>query len=140
MVNSIVFFAILFMILMSNLYVLAVRPRRLWPYYLVLIAALLTNLLVPMDTFLALPGATKVIASCAVVYLPVFFAGVIFATTFRSSVRPDIDFGSNVGGIILGGLTEYLSLIFGFNALVGIAIGYYALSALFGRRLGAVSG
>jgi len=134
MVNSIVFFAILFMILVSNLYVLAVRPRRLWPYYLVLIAALLANLLVPMDTFLALPGTTKVIASCAVVYLPVFFAGVIFATVFRSSKRPDIDFGSNVGGIILGGLTEYLSLIFGFNALVGIAIGYYALSALFGRR------
>ena len=33
MVNSIVFFAILTMILLSNLYVLAVRPRRLWPYY-----------------------------------------------------------------------------------------------------------
>ena len=33
MVNSIVFFAILTMILLSNLYVLGVRPRRLWPYY-----------------------------------------------------------------------------------------------------------
>ena len=32
-VNSIVFFAILVMILLSNLYVLAVRPRRLGPYY-----------------------------------------------------------------------------------------------------------
>ena len=138
MVNSIVFFAILFMILLSNLYVLAVRPRRLWPYYLVLLAALPDQPTRADGYFLALPGATKVIASCAVVYLPVFFAGVIFATAFRSSVRPDIDFGSNVGGIILGGLTEYLSLIFGFNALVGIAIGYYALSALFGRRLGAV--
>jgi SAM-dependent methyltransferase len=135
-VNSIVFFAILSMILVSNLYVIAVRPTRLWPYYLALLAALLTNLLVPMDTFLALPGASKVIASCVVVYLPVFFAGVIFATAFRSSARPDIDFGSNVGGIILGGLTEYLSLIFGFNALIGIAIGYYALSALCGRKTG----
>ena len=36
MVNSIVFFAILTMILLSNLYVLAVRPRRLWPYYALL--------------------------------------------------------------------------------------------------------
>ncbi len=42
-VNSIVFFAILSMILLSNLYVLAVRPRRLWPYYLLLLAALLTQ-------------------------------------------------------------------------------------------------
>ena len=122
------------MILLSNLYVLAVRPRRLWPYYLVLSGRPSeSTLIVPMDTFLALPGAGKVIVSCAVVYLPVFFAGVIFATVFRSSRHPDVDFGSNVGGIILGGLSEYLSLVFGFNALVGIAIGYYALWALFGR-------
>ena len=116
MVNSIVFFAILTMILASNLYVLAVRPRRLWPYYVLLLAALLVNSVIPMDDFLSLPGASKVIASCAVVYLPVFFAGVIFATAFRSSTQPDIDFGSNIAGIILGGLSEYFSLIFGFNA------------------------
>ncbi len=135
-VGSIVFFAILSMILLSNLFVMAVRPKRLWPYYLVLLASLLINLLVPMDTYLALPGISKIVVSCLVVYLPVFFAGVIFATLFRSSTQPEVDFGSNVGGIILGGLTEYLSLIFGFNALIGVAIGYYALSALFGRRGG----
>ena len=72
--------------------------------------------------------------SCAVVFLPVFFAGVIFATAFRSSDRPDVDFGSNIAGIILGGLSEYLSLIVGFNSLLGIAIGYYALSAVLARR------
>ena len=135
-VNSIVFFAILSMILLSNLFVMAVRPERLWPFYVVLLASLLINVIVPMDTYLALPGTSKVIVSCLVVYLPVFFAGVIFGTLFRSSAQPDVDFGSNVGGIILGGLTEYLSLIFGFNALIGIAIGYYALSALFARRGG----
>jgi spermidine synthase len=133
-VNSIVFFAILSMILLSNLFVMAARPTRLWPYYVVLFASLLINVLVPMDTYLSLPGAGKVIVSCLVVYLPVFFAGVVFGTLFRASAQPDVDFGSNVGGIILGGLTEYLSLIFGFNALIGIAIGYYALSALFARR------
>ena len=85
MVNSIVFFAILTMILASNLYVLAVRPRRLWPYYVLLLAALWVNSVIPMDDFLSLPGSSKVVASCAVVYLPVFFAGVIFATAFRSS-------------------------------------------------------
>jgi SAM-dependent methyltransferase len=133
-VNSIVFFAILSMILVSNLLVTAMRPKRLWPYYLSLLAALLSNLLVAMDTYLALPGASKIIVSCLVVFLPVFFAGVIFAMLFRSSTQPQVDFGSNVGGIILGGLTEYLSLIFGFNSLIGIAIGYYVLSAVFARR------
>ena len=134
MVNSIVFFAILTMILLSNLYVLAVRPRRLWPYYALLLAALLVNSVIPMDDFLALPGMSKVVASCAVVFLPVFFAGVIFATAFRSSTQPDVDFGSNIAGIILGGLSEYLSLILGFNHLLWIAIGYYVLSALLGSK------
>jgi hypothetical protein len=130
MVNSIVFFAILMMILLSNLYVLAVSPRRLWPYYVLLLAALMVNSVIPMDDFLALPGMSKVVVSCAVVFLPVFFAGVIFATSFRSSTRPDVDFGANIAGIILGGLSEYLSLILGFSHLLWVAMAYYLLSAL----------
>jgi hypothetical protein len=124
------------MILLSNLYVMMVPPKRLWLFYLALLASLLLNLAVPMDTYLALPGSSKVVVSCLVVYLPVFFAGVIFATLFRSSPQPEVDFGANVGGIILGGLSEYLSLIIGFNGLIGVAIGYYALSALALRKGG----
>jgi hypothetical protein len=71
-----------------------------------------------------------VVASCAVVFMPVFFAGVIFATAFRSSIQPDVDFGSNIAGIILGGLSENLSLVLGFNHLLWLAISYYLLSAL----------
>jgi SAM-dependent methyltransferase len=137
MVNSIVFFAILTMILLSNLYVLATRPRRTWPYYGLLILSLAINAVIPMDVFLALPGASKIAASCSLVYLPVFFAGVIFATEFRSSRQPDVDFGSNIGGIILGGLSEYLSLVVGFNHLLWIAIGYYVLSALLRPKVAA---
>src|SRR5260370_6507723 len=58
-VNSIVFFSILVMILLGNLYVIAVRPRRTWPYYVLLIVALVVNVYVPMDDFLPLPGAAK---------------------------------------------------------------------------------
>jgi SAM-dependent methyltransferase len=134
MVNSIVFFAILTMVLLSNLYVLLVRPSRLWPYYTLLLATLLLNSVIPMDDFLSLPGISKTIASCAVVFLPVFFAGVIFGTAFRSSERPDVDFGSNIAGIILGGLSENLSLVLGFNHLLWIAMGYYLLSAILRPR------
>jgi SAM-dependent methyltransferase len=133
-VNSIVFFAILTMILLANVYVLIFKPRRLVSHYAFLLLALLIASLVPMDTFLSLPGVGKVVGSCAVVFLPVFFAGVIFATTFRSSVRTEIDFGSNIGGIVLGGLSEYLSLVLGFNHLLWVAMGYYGLSALLGRQ------
>jgi SAM-dependent methyltransferase len=139
LVNSIVFFAILTMILVANLYVTIVRPVRLAPYYALLIAALAVNAAVPMGVFLGLPGVSKMIASCATVYLPVFFAGVIFATAFRSSTRPDIDFGSNIGGIILGGLSEYLSLMIGFQHLLWVAIGYYVLSWVLSPRMGAAA-
>jgi len=134
-VNSVVFGAILAMILASNLYVLAARPRRLEPYYALLIAALLVNALVPMSTFLSLPGAAKTLASCLVVSLPVFFAGVVFATSFRDSKRPDVDFGSNIAGVILGGLTENLSMVLGFDRLLLVAVAYYLLSALFRPRV-----
>jgi len=127
-VNSVVFFAILVMILCANLYVLAVKPRNLAPYYVLLVAALLVNALVPMNVFLSLPSVARIAASCLVVFVPVFFAGVIFACAFRDSRQPDIDFGSNVAGIILGGLSEHLSLVLGFNYLLLVAAGYYLLS------------
>jgi hypothetical protein len=127
-VNSVVFFAILVMILCANLYVLAVNPRNFLPYYLLLVAALLVNALVPMNVFLSLPPIARVVGSCLVVFVPVFFAGVIFACAFRESHQPDVDLGSNVAGIILGGLSEQLSLVLGFNYLILVAAGYYLLS------------
>jgi hypothetical protein len=126
--NSIVFFAIPVMILSSNIYVLMVRPKQVWPYYRLLIASLLVNAYVPMSTFLALPGATKIVVSCCVFFVPVFFAGTVFGMTFRDSRQPDVDFASNIGGIILGGLSEHLYLVVRFDRLV--AVGFYVASAL----------
>jgi spermidine synthase len=133
-VNSVVFFAILVMILCSNLYVLKVKPRRLMPYYVLLVAALLLNALVPMNSFLSLAPVARTVTSCLVVFVPVFFAGVIFASAFRDSRQPDVDFGWNIAGIIVGGLSEHLSLVFGFNYLLLVAAGYYLLSLGLRRR------
>jgi len=134
MVNSIVFAAILLMSLLSSLYVLLFNPQRLWPYYVLLFASLLLNLALPMTGFLALPGVAKVVASCLVVFVPVFFAGVVFAVSFRASRQHDVDIGSNIGGVILGGLSENLSLMVGFGNLVIVAAVYYALSAILAAR------
>lgn len=136
LVNSIVFFAILVMVLLSNLYVVLVRPRRLGLYYVLLVAALVTGAVLPLDAFLNLPGAAKIVLSCAVTFVPIFFAGVIFATEFRESRHPDVDFGSNIGGVILGGLSENLSLVVGFKHLLLLAVVYYLLSAVLFRRDG----
>ena len=133
-VNSVVFFAILVMILIANLFVMTFKPQKLLPYYVLLIAALLVNALVPMNVFLSLSPTVRTLASCLVVFVPVFFAGVVFATAFRESKNPDVDFGSNVAGIILGGLSEQLSLVLGFNYLLFVAIAYYLLSQLLAPR------
>jgi hypothetical protein len=133
-VNSVVFFAILVMILCANLYVLRLKPENLLPYYALLVAALLANALIPMSTFLSLSPIVRAVSSCAVVFVPVFFAGVIFASVFRKSEQPGVDLGSNVAGIILGGLSEQLSLVVGFNYLILVAIAYYLLSLVLRPR------
>jgi hypothetical protein len=99
-----------------------------------LVASLAVNILVPMSRFLALPGWQKVAVSCTVVFVPIFFAGIVFGTLFRDSTQPDIDFGSNIAGAILGGLCESLSLVIGFNYLLIIAVVCYLLSAILGKR------
>ncbi len=130
-VNSVVFFAILVMILLANLFVITFKPRNLWIWYGLLGIALVAGAFIPMNYFLAMSPTPRTVLSCAVFFIPVFFAGVIFATSFRESQRPDVDFGSNVAGIILGGLSEQLSLIIGFNKLLLVALGFYFLSATF---------
>jgi hypothetical protein len=77
--------------------------------------------------------------SCSLVFVPIFFAGIIFALAFRDSEQPDIDIGSNIGGVILGGLSEYFSMMIGFNQLLVVAIGFYVLSALLATRWAGVS-
>jgi hypothetical protein len=134
-VNSVVFAAILVMILLANLFVILVKPRNLFPYYGLLVATLLMNAFVPMTYYLSLSETIRPVVSCTVVFVPIFFAGIVFAAVFRQSQQPDIDIGSNIGGVILGGLCENLSLMVGFNHLLTIAIAFYLLSAVLRRRV-----
>jgi hypothetical protein len=96
--------------------------------------------MIPMGSFLDLPERQRVVASCAVVFLPIFFAGIVFATAFRDSESPDIDFGSNIAGAVLGGLSESLSLMIGFNYLLVLALAFYVLSAALSRGVRAPAG
>jgi SAM-dependent methyltransferase len=138
-VNAVVFAAILVMIACANLYVLAARPRNLPPYYALLIAALLVNALVPMDLFLGLAPLERTLASCLVVFVPIFFAGVVFGIVFRESRTPDVDFGWNVAGIVLGGVSEQLSLVLGFSHLLLLAVAYYLLSLVLRPRYAGIT-
>ena len=136
-VNSIVFFAILVMILLSNLYVIVFRPKRLSIYYIALVILLVVNIFVGLDVFLGMSEAAKIVGSCLLVFTPVFFAGVIFASYFRKSINPNADIGSNIAGVVLGGLAENFSMILGFDHLLWVAVGFYLLSRLLKFRAAA---
>src|SRR5262249_52478446 len=106
MVNSVVFFAILVMILGANLFVLKFKPTRAGPYYAGLAVTLLANCVVPLDAFLGLGRTTQVVGSCLLVFAPILFAAVIFALSFARTATADRAFGYNIAGAMLGGLAE----------------------------------
>ena len=132
-VNSIVFTAILAMILLANLWTFKSRPAHLWLYYTALLISLALNVIVSLDWFLGMNRGTQVLGSCLLVFAPIFFAGVIFAASFQKTAQPDRAFGINVAGAMMGGLAEYSSMALGFKYVVLIAIFFYAISAM---RLG----
>jgi SAM-dependent methyltransferase len=128
-VNSLVFAAILVMILAANLYVLKAREIKLSRHYGLLFVTLALSIVVPLDAFLAGDLFWRYIGPCVLVLGPMFFAGVIFAVSFRASEQPDRDFGANIAGAVVGGFAEYLSMLLGFQYLLLVAIGFYALSS-----------
>jgi SAM-dependent methyltransferase len=133
-VNSVVFLAVLVMILLSNLWTLRFKPARWWPYYAGLLLTLALNAIVPLDFFLGMNRSIQVIGSCLLVFAPVLFAGVIFAASFKRTNEPDRAFGINIAGAMVGGLAEYSSMLLGFQYVVLVAILFYALSAVGLRR------
>jgi SAM-dependent methyltransferase len=128
LVNSMVFFTVLVMILLANLYVLKVPNLRLPLHYGGLLLFLVITVAIPLDTFLNGGVAWRYVVPCVLTLGPMFFAGVIFARTFRDARDPDRAFGSNIAGSVLGGLSESFSTVLGFRHLLLLALAFYILS------------
>ena len=84
--------------------------------------------LVPVDIFLGGGILSRYAAPCILALGPMFFAGVIFAGSFRDARNPDLAFGSNIAGSVLGGLAELFSMLLGFQHLLLLAMLFYLLS------------
>ena len=128
LVNSAVFFTVLVLILLANLYVIKMPSVGLGPLYAVLISILAATVLVPFDVFLSGGMIWHYVVPCVLALGPMFFAGVIFARSFRDEANPDQAFGSNIAGSVVGGLSESLSTLLGFQHLLILAICFYVLS------------
>ena len=126
-VTLVVVAGVLLMVLVANL--LAIRMSRFRPWlYGPLVGTLLLLYLVKRDSILALSFDQRLLWSILVMPLPIFFAGLIFSTTFRQGSNPSSFFGANLIGAMIGGFSEYLSMIIGSQNLMFLIIGAYLVS------------
>ena len=131
-INSFVIAGILIMILLANYYSSRFKVN-FKIFYILLFVIIIINFLIKPSTFLFDSFLLKILG-ISLVSAPIFFAGVIFATSFKKvNIIPNA-FGSNILGAVLGGLLEYNSLVFGIKSLYLIALVLYALSFIFIKK------
>ncbi len=136
-VNGIVIGALLIALLLANAVIeKQSRPRPPRLYVLGLVTGLLLAYFVP---FHRIPGSAAFVGCVAacIFAIPVFFAGLLFATEFQATDSPSAALGANMLGAVAGGLLENLSLVIGIRALLLLTIGLYLLAGvglLGGRR------
>ena len=122
------------MLVAANLYVARRRPRRLEPYYALLVGCLIANYLLPWHRLPYSAPAIGTLLSLAYCF-PVFAAGIVFTETFRRCERKSSAFGANIVGAVAGGLAQNISFIVGLKALLLAAAFFYALAAFCGRSV-----
>ncbi len=110
-----------------------IPQRILW---MLLMGAICVTALVPVRQVLpwgniAVSGAVLLV----VLFLPVGIANILFADIYSDSERPDIEFGSNILGLVCGACLEYGAIIIGISALSWVALGLYG-AAFMVLRLG----
>jgi predicted nicotinamide N-methyase len=128
--TSVVISSFMMMILISNF-----LSGRAWiqrihlrTFYFLLFLALIINYIIPVRNLLPEDIVLRVLLSSLFIGFPVLFAGIIFALTFRRVSEPHSALGSNILGCVVGGVSEYICMIFGIKVLYILALGFYILS------------
>jgi spermine/spermidine synthase len=127
LVSMIVILGVLVMVFLAN--IVASRMKR---FTLLLYAPLAVSILFlyvfPTQAVLSWSFALRLLFSLIVIPLPIFFAGLIFSSTFRDSTDTGYAFGSNLLGAMMGGFAEYVGMITGTQALLLIVLVFYLAS------------
>jgi SAM-dependent methyltransferase len=134
-VNSLVFVAILGSVLAAIGVNASLRIRDPRPLYVLLVGVLILGFLVPSASLLFDPPWLRYAVASALTFAPVFVANLIFTNSFRDTRTADMAFASNLLGAMVGGSIEYLALITGYQALLLVVAGLYALAYMLVRRV-----
>lgn len=129
-VNALVITAVLLLILAANYISHKKTIRPVYMLYIPLFLMLLINFYIPTSIFFKLPIILRYIMASLFYLLPIFFANIIFSQAFKKSTQNDLNFGSNLLGVVFGGLLEYCSLLVGYQYLYLIVMTIYAISII----------
>jgi len=125
-VNTFVIGAVLVMILLANFAVIRGwfgDPR--WTV-LALIVSILFDYVAKLNSTTLLPWpAMNLVLVLALLALPIFFAGVLFATVYQGVELAAPALGYNLFGAMVGGVLEYLSMAWGINSLNLLSVAAY---------------
>jgi len=122
--------SVLAMALAGALVAARIDIRRRWPIALPLMALILLNYWLPVGRVAFDSRVATSLFYGALVFSPVFCAGLLFSRSFRESSSTAGDFGANLLGAMAGGVGEYLSLVTGYRFLLIAVAGCYFVAML----------
>ena len=133
-VNAIIIGAILVVIFIGNALILYNIRIPIKLCYLGLFITLALGYLVSPHFLLGYPFSLRVLLTAIWFGMPIFFASLIFSLFFRNVRNTASAFGTNLLGVVVGGVFEYSSMILGLNSLYLLAILLYAFAMLSGLK------
>lgn len=130
--NSLVFFAVLFLILIANWLAYLLPSKLILWAYLALIVVSITVGCFSIEPLLEIASVwTRFIYASLIIFSPVFFANLVFGLSFKKRIVAEHVFGWNLLGAVFGGILEYSSMLFGYQTLSFTAAALYILSFAF---------
>ena len=134
-VNSVAFSGILLSVLMANLMIQLTGIYKRAPLFVCLLVSLLAAYALPPSLFLKIDSnLLRYCCGILIMFLPIFFANMIFSREFRDVEESTRAFGWNLLGAVAGGGLEYFSLVIGFRNLLWIVAACYLCTWLTGIR------
>lgn len=131
-VNSLAFAGILVSVLVANLLVQHYNIRIRMPLFACLFACLLVAYVIPPSVFLNIESVVlRYVLGTLIMFLPIFFANMVFSREFKDVDESTRAFGWNLLGAVAGGGLEYFSLLIGFRNLLWIVAACYLLTMVF---------
>jgi SAM-dependent methyltransferase len=134
-VNAVVVSGLLCLIVGANLVYGAFSRISLAVAYAGLFVTLAVMYFVPMQKLFFESWSLRAVVATLALCTPVFFAGIIFVSSFARVGFRGSALGSNLFGSLIGGLLESASLWFGLKSLTIIAAILYLGSAIFLNRV-----